>query len=38
MFLNIMCYGLTAEGNINDSTTNVSLAFGPFSLTLQQVC
>ena len=34
MFLNIMYYDLTTE---NNSTNNVSLAFGPFFLTLQQV-
>jgi hypothetical protein len=37
MFLNIMYYNLTMEDNMNTSTNNVSLAFGPFFLTLQQV-
>ena len=34
MFLNIMYYDLTKEDN---SKNSVSLAFGPFFLTLQQV-
>ncbi len=37
MFLNIMYYDLTKEDNMNNSKTGVSLAFGPFFLTLQQV-
>ncbi len=37
MFLNIMYYDLTKEDNMNNPKIGVSLAFGPFFLTLQQV-
>ncbi|CAF3897839.1 unnamed protein product [Rotaria sordida] len=37
MFLNIMYYDLSKETNIDISTNAVSLAFGTFFLTLQQV-
>jgi hypothetical protein len=37
MSLNIMYYGLRAEVDVNTSTNGVSLAFGPFLVTLQQV-